>query len=78
MKKKAPNPIFRVQIAVRAVVEIEVNAASLEEAHSMVREAPKEFFKENPLFREEWEEIDGREHLIGVYEMDPGWAFLEK
>lgn len=75
------KPVYRLQIAVRSVAEIEVRGCeSLEEALAVVgsAEASKAFFKEHPVLTEEWEEVDGNTHVLGVYEMEPGWSIIEK
>lgn len=77
---KIARKTYRVQVAYRSVVEAEFSASSLEEALGKVSgdKVLREFLIENPILSEGWEASDDRASVIGVYEMEPGWNFLDK
>lgn len=80
MPRGKKRPTFRFQIAIRSVAEVEIKADSLEEAylHVNTKEGFARFLKDHPPLGPDYEEVDGNQRVLGVYEMDPGWSFLEK
>lgn len=77
MAKSAKKKRFRLQFAVRAIVEIEVSADTVEDAVTMARE-DKSLFQEYPWIADQWEEIDSNRAFLGVWESDPGWSIIER
>ena len=77
----AKRKVFRLQVAIREVAEVEIRGCdTIEEALALVgtEAARKEFFKEHPVLGEDWECVDGNEHILGVFEMEPGWSIVER